>query len=161
MLIADRWQNSHTHLKLTPRCNCFSPQQAVSLPEARILPAQLELTPGNSLPPPLPSVSVQHLFSTEMSSDRILCWNHSTSLLAAHIPSGWNLRRETPAGLSELKWSWSVTLSASNLPIILKHENILFYPDISYVIFETGVKSAEVSQPAYGISHLNRGLLEP
>lgn len=37
MLIADRWQNSPTHLKLTPRCNCFSPQQAVgddiSVPE--------------------------------------------------------------------------------------------------------------------------------
>ena len=124
---------------------------SVYLREAWIVPAQLELTPGNSLPPPLPSVSTQHFFfsSAEMSSDRFVRWNHSTRLLAADIPSGWNLRRETPAGLSELKWSWSVTLSPSNLPIILKHwHSILPHT----YIWKWGKKkkkkhSSELSQP--------------
>lgn len=73
------------------------------LREARTLPAQLELTPGNSLPPALPSVSTQHFLSAEMSSDRIQHCNHYTRLLAEDIPSGWSLRAEKPAGSTELK----------------------------------------------------------
>ncbi|MEQ2245852.1 hypothetical protein ILYODFUR_032204 [Ilyodon furcidens] len=54
-------------------------------------------------PSPAASVSAQHFSSAEMSSDRILHYNLYIRLLAKDIPSGWNLRRERPAGFSEFK----------------------------------------------------------
>ena len=67
---------------------------SVYLREARILPAQLELTPGNSLPPPLPSVSTQHFF---LSGD-VLWQNSALKPLHKAVSCRYPLRLEFKEG---------------------------------------------------------------
>lgn len=135
MLIADRWQNSPTHLKMTPRCNCFSPLQAVrddiSVPErSSYTPSPVRADTRKQSPSSAPlCLSSTLFFSAEMSSDRILCWKCSMRLLATNP-----LRLKSEKG-NACWFEWIKMKLIRNLitdPFAntsYKHEAVLFYPN--------------------------------
>lgn len=130
---------------------------SVYLRETRILPAQLELTPGNSLPPLLPSVSTQHFF---LSGD-VLWQNSVLKPLHKAVSCRYPLRRKFKEGnaywFEWIKMKLIRNVITKQFANNLKTWTSYFTP---YLYTETGAKGSELSQPAYGISHLNGGLLE-
>lgn len=91
---ADRWQNSLTHLKLTPRCNCFSPQQAVrddiSVPERNSnTPSPVRADTGKQSPSSAPLC----LNSTFFHNGDVLWQNSVLKPLHSAVSSRYPLRQ--------------------------------------------------------------------
>lgn len=96
---ADRWQNSPTHLKLTPHCNCSlhskqSGMLSMYLRKSRNLPAHVELVSE--------SLCLELTFVSERCPWTDFSWNLDARLLVSDIAAGWNLRKEMQACLNKI-----------------------------------------------------------